>query len=86
VCKDFGVDDRQQQELRDWGSRLAAASDAERRAMGRAILMLLAHIEALQAKLYAASPVTHYCESFDQAIMGAIARGVPEGTVSGTGS
>jgi hypothetical protein len=51
MCKDLGMDERQQQELRDWGERLAAASDGQQRAMGRAILMLLAHIEALQAEL-----------------------------------
>jgi hypothetical protein len=45
------MDDRQQQELRRWAEQLAAAADAERRAMGRAILMLLAQIETLQAEL-----------------------------------
>jgi hypothetical protein len=55
------MDERQQQELGDWGERLAMASDGQQRAMGRAISMLLAHIEALQAELDAAStPVTHH--------------------------
>jgi len=55
------MDERQQQELRDWAERLAAASDAERRATGRAILTLLAQIEALQAELDAASsPATRH--------------------------
>ena len=49
------MDERHEEELRDWAARLAAATAAERRAMGRAILMLLARIEELQAQLGAAS-------------------------------
>jgi hypothetical protein len=49
------VDQHHQEELRDWAERLAAATNAERRAMGRAILMLLAQIDELQAQLGAAS-------------------------------
>jgi hypothetical protein len=45
------MDDHEQRELRHWAEQLAAAADAERRAMGRAILMLLAQVEALQAEL-----------------------------------
>ena len=55
------MDEGQQQELRDWAERLVAASDAERQAMGRAILILLAQIEVLQAELDAASsPATQH--------------------------
>jgi hypothetical protein len=51
VCEDSGVDDHEQRELRRWADQLVAAPDAERRAMGRAILMLLGQVAVLQAEL-----------------------------------
>jgi hypothetical protein len=41
----------QERELREWAVSLAAAREADRRAMGRAILMLLERIEGLRAEL-----------------------------------
>jgi hypothetical protein len=55
MWEDLDVDDHDQRELRDWAERLVAATEAERRAMGRAILMLLAQIEVLQGELVAHS-------------------------------
>lgn len=40
-----------ERELRQWADALAGAAEAERRAMGRAILMLLDRIEGLRAEL-----------------------------------
>jgi hypothetical protein len=41
----------QERELRTWAVKLADAREADRRAMGRAILMLLERIEGLRAEL-----------------------------------
>lgn len=41
----------QERELRKWAAALAAAREADRRAMGRAILMLLERIDGLRAEL-----------------------------------
>jgi hypothetical protein len=41
----------QERELRRWAVGLSDARDADRRAMGRAILMLLERIEGLRAEL-----------------------------------
>jgi hypothetical protein len=41
----------QERELRTWAVKLADAGEADRRAMGRAILMLLERIEGLRAEL-----------------------------------
>ena len=41
----------QERELRQWAAALAGASEADRRAMGRAILMLLERIDGLRAEL-----------------------------------
>jgi hypothetical protein len=41
----------QERELRAWAVALANAREADRRAMGRAILMLLERIEGLRAEL-----------------------------------
>jgi hypothetical protein len=61
MWEDLDVDDHELRELRDWAERLAAVCDADQRAIGRAILMLLAQIEALQAELDAASrPATQH--------------------------
>jgi hypothetical protein len=40
-----------ERELRQWADALAGAAEAERRAMGKAILMLLDRIENLRAEL-----------------------------------
>lgn len=45
------MDRRQEQELRAWANALAGAQEADRKAMGRAILMLLGQIESLRAEL-----------------------------------
>lgn len=45
------MDSRQEQELRTWAKALAGAPQADRKAMGRAILMLLGQIESLRAEL-----------------------------------
>jgi hypothetical protein len=45
------MDRRQEQELRDWATALTRADEADRKAMGRAILMLLGQIESLRAEL-----------------------------------
>jgi hypothetical protein len=41
----------QERELRKWAVALAGAREADRRAMGRAILMLLERIDGLRAEL-----------------------------------
>ena len=41
----------QERELRRWAVSLAGAGEADRRAMGKAILMLLARIDSLRAEL-----------------------------------
>jgi hypothetical protein len=50
-CDHFGVDREQERELRQWAGTLSDAADREQRAMGRAILMLLAQIDSLRAEL-----------------------------------
>jgi hypothetical protein len=50
------VEAEQERELREWAVALGGAAEADRRAMGRAILMLLERIEALRAELERASP------------------------------
>ena len=44
----------EQQQLRDWADRLCALDDPERRAMGRAISMLLDRIDELERELESA--------------------------------
>ena len=46
----------QERELREWAVALGGAAEADRRAMGRAILMLLERIDALRAELERAAP------------------------------
>lgn len=52
-CDDDGVEREREQEreLRRWAVGLSDARDADRRAMGRAILMLLERIEGLRGEL-----------------------------------
>jgi hypothetical protein len=45
------MDPRQEQELRTWATALTGAQEADRKAMGRAILMLLGQIESLRGEL-----------------------------------
>jgi hypothetical protein len=45
------VEREQERELRKWAVGLADAREADRRAMGRAILMLLERIDGLRAEL-----------------------------------
>lgn len=45
------MESEHERELRQWADALAGAAEAERRAMGRAILMLLDRIERLRAEL-----------------------------------
>jgi len=52
-CDDSAVEREQEQEreLRRWAVSLAGAGEADRRAMGKAILMLLERIDSLRAEL-----------------------------------
>ena len=50
------MDDVQERELRQWGEALAESPDSERRAMGKAIVMLLDQIESLKTSLAEAQP------------------------------
>ena len=52
-CDDAAVEHEREQEreLRRWAVGLAGASAADRRAMGKAILMLLERIDSLRAEL-----------------------------------
>lgn len=45
------MDRRQEDELRTWATALTGAQEADRKAMGRAILMLLGQIESLRSEL-----------------------------------
>jgi len=45
------MDRRQEDELRAWATALTRAQEADRKAMGRAILMLLGQIESLRSEL-----------------------------------
>jgi hypothetical protein len=45
------MDPRQEQELRAWAKALTRTREADRKAMGRAILMLLGQIDSLRAEL-----------------------------------
>ena len=45
------VEREQERELRQWAIALSGAAEPERRAMGRAILMLLDRVDSLQAEL-----------------------------------
>lgn len=51
ICDDPAVEAEQQRELHRWATSLTDTAETERRAMGRAILMLLAQIELLCAEL-----------------------------------
>jgi len=52
-CDDAAVEHEREQEreLRRWAVGLAGADETDRRAMGKAILMLLERIDALRAEL-----------------------------------
>jgi hypothetical protein len=50
------MDRRQEDELRAWATALTRAQEADRKAMGRAILMLLGQIESLRSQLDRAAP------------------------------
>jgi hypothetical protein len=50
-CEDATVDELQKGELRRWAESVAVRGDPERRAMGKAILLLLAQVDALEADL-----------------------------------
>jgi hypothetical protein len=54
-CNDAEVEREQERELRQWAIALSGAAEPERRAMGRAILMLLERVDLLQAELLARS-------------------------------
>ena len=57
-CDDAKVEREQERELRQWAIALSEAAEPERRAMGRAILMLLEQLESLHAELRERSPVS----------------------------
>lgn len=50
-CDDAAVDREQEQELREWATALSDAAEPERRAMGRAIVMLFEQVDSLHAEL-----------------------------------
>ena len=50
-CDDADVEREQERELRQWAIALSGAAEPERRAMSRAILMLLKQVDSLQAEL-----------------------------------
>jgi hypothetical protein len=50
-CDDAAVEREQERELRQWAIALSGAAEPERRAMGRAILILLDRVDSLQAEL-----------------------------------
>jgi hypothetical protein len=54
-CDDPSVDREQERQLRKWAVTLSEAEAADRKAMGRAILMLLGQIASLRAELGHAS-------------------------------
>jgi hypothetical protein len=54
-CDDTDVEREQERELRQWAIALSGAAEPERRAMGRAILMLLDRVDSLQAELHGRS-------------------------------
>jgi hypothetical protein len=49
------MDVAEQHQLREWARRLSGVQDAERRAMGRAIAMLLDRIDELERELTSAA-------------------------------
>jgi hypothetical protein len=53
------VDHVEEHELRAWADALCASADSERRAMGKAILMLLGQIETLKGELELAQRPSH---------------------------
>jgi hypothetical protein len=50
-CEDWQVDQGQEHELRTWAEALCRSPDSERRAMGKAIEMLLGEIETAKERL-----------------------------------
>jgi hypothetical protein len=59
------VDNVEEHELRTWADALCASADAERRAMSRAILMLLGQIDALKGELEQAQRESHEVADFE---------------------
>ena len=55
-CDDADVDREQEQELRQWATALSEAAEPERRAMGRAVLMLFEQVDSLHAELQLRPP------------------------------
>jgi hypothetical protein len=55
-CDDAAVEREQERELRQWAIALSGAAEPERRAMSRAILMLLDRVDSLQAELDERAP------------------------------
>lgn len=51
LCEHAPVDRTQEVQLRTWAEALCDAAESDRRAMGKAILMLLDQIESLRAEL-----------------------------------
>jgi hypothetical protein len=75
-----GVEREQEQEreLRTWAVALAHAREADRRAMGRAILMLLERIDALRAELARRPPEPAVAPEAPAAVPDAEAAAIPE--------
>ena len=55
-CDDANVEGDQERELRQWAIALSDAAEPERRAMGRAMLMLLEEVDSLHAELQRRPP------------------------------
>jgi hypothetical protein len=52
LCVKIGsVDSEDERELQAWATRLTTSTDPERKAMGKALLMLLRQIESLRSEL-----------------------------------
>jgi hypothetical protein len=68
----------QERELRRWAVGLADARDADRRAMGRAILMLLERIDGLRAELDRRPPEPVVAPGPPAPVPGPEAAAVPE--------
>jgi hypothetical protein len=57
-CKDWQVDQGQEHELRTWAEALCRSTESERRAMGKAIVMLLGEIERLKETVERPQPLS----------------------------
>jgi len=78
-CDDLDMERDQERELRQWAIALSEAAEPERRAMGRAILMLLEQVDLLHAELQRRAPAPELPQ-FAPAVDGAATREVDADT------